>query len=343
MDVYNPIFRITWPGPGAMGISIVLGLFFMSVVVYLLLLFLKMKERERLHAYQLFLFQVKRRGLNDFQIKIINNMAAQMKKADPRSIVTNAELFESVLSNFMEYLKRSREDIDDRRVICRDLLTIYEKLYIKSPRREPLRSMNEVENGQILYVTSQSGNTYLGKVSGRREDSLAIQLFTSLKNLQELKPEQQLEIFIVRVKDGEYRINTLSAGLEENRLLVSFSEDFVKEKEYRHPYISVVLPAVIVQAKRSEGEDIVEYDVEFEGTIYRINEFECELRTETEMPFEGIYTLMFELSDYSFRVASNVISSRTVEREKVYYVSLRFRDMSRPAMAVLSNFVMEHL
>ncbi|HRX46624.1 MAG TPA: hypothetical protein P5120_03820 [Spirochaetota bacterium] len=339
MDVYNPIFNISWPGPGVLGISIVLFMLFMGIAVYLLLLYLRMKERERLHNYQLFLFQVKRKGLNNFQIKILNSMAEQMNKANPTRIVANAALFESMLSNFMIYLKKSREDIDDRKVICRDLLTIYEKLYVKGRYREPMDSMSAIENGQILYVASDSGNIYIGKVSGRGKDVLAIQLFTPLRDLRGFEAGQNLEIFIVRVNDAEYKISTKCAGFEENRLLVAISGDLVREKEQRHPYVSVVIPVVITQGIASGLED----DEQFDGTIYRINEFECELRTETQMPFEREYTMVFEISDYSFRVVGKVITSRTVELEKVYYVTLKFRDMSRPAMAVLSNFIMEHL
>jgi hypothetical protein len=102
MDVYNPIFKITWPGPGALGISIVLFMIFIGIAVYMLLLYLRMKERERLHNNQLFLFQVKRRGLNNFQIKILNSLAEQMNKINPTRIVANEALFESLLSNFME-------------------------------------------------------------------------------------------------------------------------------------------------------------------------------------------------------------------------------------------------
>lgn len=339
MDVYNPIFKITWPGPGVLGISIVLFMLFMAIAVYLLLLYLRMKERERMHNYQLFLFQVKRKGLNNFQIKILNSMADQMNKADPTRIVANAALFESMLSNFMEYLQRSREDIDDRKVICRDLLTIYEKLYVKAAYREPLESMTGIENGQILYISTDSGKLHLGKVSGRGKDVLAIQLFTSLKNFKNFKSGEQLEIFIVRINDAEYRIRTNLSGIEENRLLVAMSDDLVKEKEYRHPYISVVIPVVITKGVAEGLED----EEQFDGTIYRLNEYECEIRTETQMPFEAEHTMFFEISDYSIRVVGRVIGSRTVEHEKVYYVTMKFRDMSKPAAAVLSNFIMEHL
>ncbi len=339
MDVYNPIFKISWPGPGVLGISIVLFMLFMGIAVYLLLLYLRMKERERLHNYQLFLFQVKRKGLNNFQIKILNSMAEQMNKADPTRIVANAALFESMLSNFMEYLLKSREDIDDRKVICRDLLTIYEKLYVRAAYREPLESMSGIEDGQILYVASGTGKIYIGKVSGRGKEVLALHLFTQARNLKDFKTGDQVEIFIMRVNDAEYKISTKCAGLEDNRILVAVSANIVRDKEQRHPYVSVVIPAVITQGIASGLED----EEQFEGTIYRINEFECELRTETQMPFEREYTIVFEISDYAFRAVGKVIASRTVEQEKVYYVTLKFRDMSRPAMAVLSNFIMEHL
>jgi len=338
MDVYNPIFKITWPGPGVLGISIVLIMLFMALTVYLFLIYLRTKERERLHNYQLFLFQVKRKGLNNFQIKILNNMADQIK-TNPTRIVANAALFESMLSNFMEYLQKSREDIDDRKVICRDLLTIYEKLYVRAAYREPLESISGIDNGQILYVATGSGQIYLGKVSGRGKEVLALQLFTPLRVLKDFETDQQIEIFIVRVNDADYKILTKIAGIEDNRLLVAMSGEIVRDKEYRHPYVTVVIPVILIRGIASGDED----EEQFDGTIYRLNEFECEIRTETQMPFDTEYTIVFEVSDYSIRVVARVIGSRTVEHEKVYYVTMKFRDMSKPAAAVLSNFIMEHL
>ncbi len=126
-------------------------------------------------------------------------------------------------------LAEKQEDIDDRKVICRDLLTIYEKLYVRAAYREPLESMSGIEDGQILYVASDSGKLYIGKVNGRGKEFLAVQLFTALKNLKDFETGRQLEIFIVRVNDADYKIRTKSAGIEENRLLVFISEDFVRE------------------------------------------------------------------------------------------------------------------
>lgn len=337
--VYNPIFRITWPGPGTTGIIIVLSMLFVVLVVYLLVAYLKIRERERLHNYQLFLFQVKRKGLSSFQIKILNNMASYMKLSNPTAITVNSSLFESMLFDFVEYLQKSRENEEERMDICRDLLVIYEKLYVRPAYREPLSSMSEVEDGQILYVTAAPGKTYIGKVSGRGKNFLALQLFTPVKNIKEFEGEQELGIFIVRVNDAEYRIKTKSAGVEGNRVLAVFSDDIVREKAYRHPYINVVVPVVIIQPWNSETEE----ELEFDGTIYRLNEFECELRTEVPMSYEREYTLVFEMSDYSFRVMARVISSRTVEHEKVYYLTMKFREMSKPAIAVLSNYISDHL
>ncbi len=339
MDVYNPIFGITWPGPGVMGISIVLFMIFLGLMVYLLLLYLRMKERDRLHNYQLFLFQVKRKGLSNFQIKILNNMASYMKLSNPTNMASNAVLFESMLSNFAEYLQKSRESSEERRDICHDLLMIYQKLYEQRTYGAPLLSMSEIEDGQILYLATEPDNAYIGKVCGRGKNFIAIHLFTALKNLKDFDSEQKLAIYIIRLNDAEYRINTKSVGVENNNLLVALSDDLVREKEFRHPYINVVIPAIIIQEGWSEtGEEI-----QFDGTIYRLNEFECELRTETEMHFEKDFVLCFEISDYSFRAVSNVISSRKVDHDKVYYVALKFKNMSKPAMAVISTFVMDHL
>ena len=155
MDVYNPIFGITWPGPGVFGIAIVLSMLLLGLIVYIILLYLKAKEKEKAHNYQLFLFQVKRKGLNNFQIKILNNMAAYLKLKSPTTLIKDANLFESILSGFSDYLKRNSLNIEENESICKELIVIYEKLYIPKMQYQTLYSMKDIEDGIISHRSAR--------------------------------------------------------------------------------------------------------------------------------------------------------------------------------------------
>ena len=124
MDVYNPILNIRWPLPGVFGISVVLALAFAVIVIYLVLYYFRIKEQKRIHNYQLFLFQVKRKGLSNFQIKILRNMSAYMKLANPKDLVARAAVFESAMADFVEYIKTQPDEMEHLKEIISDLAVI---------------------------------------------------------------------------------------------------------------------------------------------------------------------------------------------------------------------------
>ena len=133
MEVYNPIVNISWPLPGVFGITLLLGMIFATVVIYLVIYYFRLKEQTRIQNYQLFLFQVKRKGLSNFQIKILRNMSAYLKLANPRDLVSNAALFESSLADFTGYIKSQNEERENITDIIRDIAVIHKKIFSKTP------------------------------------------------------------------------------------------------------------------------------------------------------------------------------------------------------------------
>ncbi len=335
MDVYNPIFGITWPGPGVFGIAIVLSMLLLGLIVYIILLYLKAKEKEKAHNYQLFLFQVKRKGLNNFQIKILNNMAAYLKLKSPTTLIKDANLFESILSGFSDYLKRNSLNIEENESICKELIIIHEKLYRQKAQYQSLQSMEEIEDGQLIHIEGPEENSYIGKISGRGKNILAVKLISNKKDFKNFKEGMALKITIIRVNDGEYLAETTCKGIEEDNILIAMTDNLKRIREFRHQYISTMIPATIIPERPSE--DVQEEKIE--GTIFRLNEFECEIRTDIVLNYNTKYTIFFEIPDFSFKIVSHLVASRTVENGKIYYSTMKFFEMSKAASSVLKKFI----
>jgi len=339
MNGYNTIFGIKWPAPGVFGISLVLGLLFLALIIYLTYKYFEVKEQTRIHNYQLFLFQAKRKGLNNFQFKILKNMASYLKLAHPKDLVSNPVLFESTLTDFIEYLKKQTEAEEHLREIFRDLVMIYEKLYIAGVHRKTLESMADIEDGEILYFTTKSGEVYLGKVSGRGSDFIALQLFTQAKNLKNFENETPLSLHLLRINDAEYLIRTATAGVDVNALKIRFSDDLTREREFRHPYINVVIPATVT----IDAHDAAKEPVTIEATILKLNENECVIRIPAPLEYNREYPVSFEISKYKFNINSRIISSKTVETENVYYLTFKFLEMTDPGKLILTRYISESL
>ncbi len=338
MQPVNP-FGVVWPVAGGWEVAAVLVLLIIALAIFAAVRHLKAKEQQRINNNQLFLFQVKRKGLSNFQIKILNNMVSYLRLSNPTELMADSSLFESSLSGFLDILPDCREDREGLDSICRDMVMMYEKLYVPVANRKSLGTMNDIEKDQILYFTTESGKTCLGKVTGRSAETITIKLFSNIKKTGELAEEQPVNLYIVRINDAEYSAKTVIKKTENGSVQLAVTDQFVMEREFRHPFINVIIPAAIVKKRRSE----LETDEEIEGTIFRLNEYECVARVADSLPYDRSYGITFELMDYKFNAAAKIISSRTVEAEKVYYYTMKFEMLTEPAKVILRRFISDHL
>jgi hypothetical protein len=339
MENQGAFYPFVWPTPDAFGIGLVIGLFAMAALIYIIYKYNESKEQKRIHNYQLFLFQAKRKGLNNFQFKILKNMASYLKLSNPKELVSNSGLFEATLPDFIEYLKKQTEGEENLVGIFRDLTTIYERLYITGSIKKPLESMADIEAGEILYFTTENGGVYLGKASGRGSNFIALKLFTPAKNLRIFENETAVSLHALRINDAEYLINTVTMGIDGNIIKVKFSDDLTREREYRHPYINVVIPGVVTVVSLT-GEAEPE---QIECSILKINEYECVLRISVPLEYGREYPISFELSKFKFNINSRIVSSKTVETESVYYLTFKFLDMTDPGKVILTRYIAESM
>lgn len=337
MDGYSTIFGVKWPKPGTAEIIAVIALVLFAIVVYMAYKYYQIKEQNRIHNYQLFLFRAKRKGLNNFQFKILKNMASYLKLSDPKVLVTNSVLFESILSDFVEYLKKQTEGEENIAAIFRDLAIIYERLYFTGLPKKIFESMDEIENGEIVSFTTEQGEVYLAKVAGRGAGFIALNLITSGGDLKSFENETAIEMRLLRLNDAEYLIKTVTAGIDLNSLRVRMSDEITREREFRHPYINAVIPATVTIASLT-GESEPE---KLECTILQLNENECVVRISSRLDYGREYPVAFEIDKYKFNINSRIVSSKTVDTESVYYLTFRFLDMTEPGKVILTKYISE--
>jgi len=338
MRPVNP-FGVYWPSAGRFEIAGVLLLLLAALGIYLVIRYFKLKEQRRINNNQMFLFQVKRKGLSNFQIKLLNNMASYLRLANPTTIVTSSRLFENSLEGFCQSLPFKSEERENLEAMCRDLALMYEKLYVTTTNRKGLAGMNELENGQILFFSTESGQVCLGKVTGRSEGSVTVSLFGGVAGLTFPEEGLPVTLYIMRVNDAEYSARTTIRKAENRDVEIALTEDFTMDREYRHPYVNVIIPVTLMRNRRNELEE----EEELPGTIFRINEYECVVRMSHTLSFERTYGLLFEIMEYKFNVNTSIISSRTVDSEKVYYFTMKFENMSEAGRGILKRFISDHM
>ncbi len=339
MESSSLFYGVQWPTPGTFGIVAVLSILLFVFIYYMVYKYFEAKEQARIHNYQHFLFLAKNKGLNNFQFKILKNMASYLKLKQPKDLVANSALFESTLTDFIEFLKKQTEGEENLRGIFLDLTIIYERLYISDSLKKTLESMTDIKEGEILYLTTESGDVYLGKALGRGSDFIELKIFTQPRNLKNFDNETLLSLHVLRINDAEYLIKTSTMGIDGDILKVKFSDDIIREREFRHPYVNADIPAVITIISPTgvaEPERI-------ECTILKLNEFETVIRIPVPLEYNREYPLSFEISKYKFNINSRIVSSKTVETDSVYYLTLKFLDMTDPGKVILTRYISESL
>ena len=332
---------IKWHTADRSDFIITVCLLLLIIIFFCIYKYYKTKERTRIKNQNLFLRQIKQKDLNDNQLKLIKKMVSYLQLKNPMDIISNVNLFESNLTDFIKYLEDEAENNVGIEVnfeeIFRDLIIILDKLFGSKQLKIKiaLESMSKIEIGEIVYLKTEYDDIILGKIAAKREDHLGLKLFIPQADLKFFEDETKISIHLIKPDDGEYLIHTVTMGTESHMLLVKISDNFSKIMEFSHPYIDVMIPAHIAIYSQVGKVDSVEC------VIFKINEDECVLRMDTGFDYEREYRISFVLDDFMYNVFSRIISIKAIEKERVYYSTFRFMDMTEFGKKNLIKYISE--
>lgn len=333
------VWGVEWPIATPIEVVFVIVVVLLILFIFVGIRYYERLKNERIHDTQLFLFRLRRKGFSNFQIKIINNMVEILRLSNPLDFLKNAEHFDSAAGKFLEFLKGKNESEESLLSICNEITLIHDRLYYPSPYRKPLSGINDLETGQILYFSTEFRYVYIGKVMGKTGTKISIKIYEPKKKLQPLSSGIRINVYMIRIGDAEYRFTTHTSLLEKNILTIDMPEDYVKEKEFRHPYIDIILPCTL-RADETETDKTTEM---INGSIFKLNEYEAVVRVQKQLNYRKKYWLDFEIYNYKTGILTRILSNRTVEKENILYYTLKFDELSDPAKQVLTKFVKEHL
>ncbi len=369
MDIQT-IFGITWRKASIEDVALTVFIFAVPVVILVVITVVKKIRYRRIHDSQLFLFKLKRLGLSNFQIKIINNVIGILSFSNPNRLLENPEFFEEAVARFLDHVRESGEDGDSQSMMCRDITVIYDKLYFNMLFKSPLKGVRDLDENQLVYCMPAPGRVLLGKIVSWNGHNLYMKVFGGQSRLAGLGLNRPVPFHIFRMGDAEYEFTSMITGKEGPLLLVEIPRELTRKDESRHPYVEVILPALLSTASTDfsvegesageapteedrggpdEGEEAEESDrietVEerFPCTIYKINNYEAVLRIHIRLDFNHRYYLDFTVLDFNLRILARVITTKTVEEGDASYYTVKFDSMSESANNVLKKYVYEHL
>ena len=319
-------------------IMVVIMLLLIPIILLIIIKLYKRYKNIKIHDAQLFLFKLKRLGLSNFQIKIVNNLIGILRLTNPNTLLTKPESFESVIGRFLVHVRASGEDEESLAMICRDITIIYDKLYHPAQIKKPLKSIQDIDENQLISFTVGASKVFLGKIIFRNSESMHFKIFG---NIAELKPgpnEKIVRFRLFRPGDAEYTFETGIMGREGNNLILSIPDDIKRGEETRHPYIDVIIQAQLIRIGPLEDDE-----EKISCTIYKLNNYEAVLRTGIKLDHNSRYTMEFTVLDFTIKVVSKILTEKTVEESGLFYYTLKFEEISDSANHVLNTYMHEHL
>ena len=159
MDIQT-VLGITWYKASAEDVLLVLGLLMVPIAFIIIAKLLQRLKYKRVHEEQLFLFRLKRLGLSNFQIKIINNLLEILEFSNPNQLFDDPEYFESAIGKFLTHARTTNESEESQLMMCRDITSIYDKLYYNTIAKKPLKSITDVDREQLIYFSPVPGRAF---------------------------------------------------------------------------------------------------------------------------------------------------------------------------------------
>ena len=263
-------------------------------------------------------------------------MVEILRLANPNLIFEKKDLFEKAVTRFLTFLKNKDEKEETLSAICKDITITYEKLYNPVTYKKPLEHIEDIENDQLLYFVTNFENVYLGKIISKNKKGITVQLFRTKKGLYIPSDDNIVNVYIWRVGDAEYEFSTKILESDGNMILIERPLEFKREKEFRHPYMDVIVPAIARKLSDEKPEEI-------KATLFKLNDYEAIIRTNNTLDYKHQYELEFKIMDFQFVISSKIVANRTIEEQNIFYYTLRYQQMTEAAMSVLKRYIYEHL
>jgi hypothetical protein len=286
----------------------------------------------------------------------------------PKQLLEKPEFFERAIGRFLTHTRESDETEDTQYIICRDITTIYDKLYFNKRSKKPLKGIQDVDEDQLVYFSPVTDKVFIGKIISRDDANLFVNIFGSAGDLAAVPDKKPVIFHIFRVGDAEYEFSSPIDSWDGATLKVKIPDKVVMREEARHPYIDVIIPALIVQEeaphKEKETETVKEIaennkseekmpdeqamivedmKEEMPCTVYKINDYEAVLRLSQKLDYKLRYILEFKAMDFNIKIITRIIATKTVEEEGAFFYTVKFDEMTDSANNVLKKYVYEHL
>jgi len=307
-----------------------------AYVIYRIIKYMDFLEKQKQHyVQQLILFKAKEKGLSNYQIKVLRGITEILRRDEAIRIMGEPLLFEKYIKDFIQYIKQIKTGNETLETICRDIITIYEKIYHGNDIRRPLPSPSEIEKNTVMAINSEKGDWFICKLRTASVDSLILYIInTPSEKIIHFVPGENVNAIFFRGGDAEYRFSTEIINHEGSLLKLKLPEKLERGEPVPHPLVNVNLTCEISKpGAPGEEREILQAD------IFRLNETEAVVRLESILKHGTGNEISFQISDFTVHSEVQVISEKQISKHGTYYYNLKFVNISDAAKKVIYNFL----
>lgn len=318
---------------------------FFAIAIYILYRILRSQEEKQNQSQaqgkQLLLFKAKQLALSNYQFKILQGMTDLLKLDPPAQILDDPTLFERSILRFLSYAGKMGENRESIESICKDIIITYEKIYHPVGIRKPLSHIREIEVNTLIAITSPSGKFTVAKIKNVSKNTITITPFALRSEFENFVPGADLRIIFWRAGDAEYEFNSIVISIQTSVIEIDIPSEFSRGTSVPHPLVDLIIPCRIfpkpVIATQKDAFTPVDVD------IFKINEYEAVIRSKNKFDHGIAYFIEFIISDFTIKTEISILRERYIADRKIYYINIKFIDLSEAARSVIYEYINEQL
>ncbi len=332
------VWGVKWFVAGTRELVILLIALLMITIILLVIQFYLQKSKTLSHEFQYVLFHSKNRGLTNFQYKIVRGMAEMLKLKHPMQMIESPEIFEKAIASFILFLSK-KQDTDNKSMIkiFKAIVITYDKLFSETGYKRPLKSIEELSDGHLIYFFTKTESAFIGKLVRIEDSFLKLDLFRKPHDLADLSDDDEVTCFIWRAGDAEYTFTTNVTEIIKNSVSLALPINFNRGNEVRLPFVNVILKGYLKLKNEFDEPETVEV------TVFKLAEHEVVVRSSGNHIDDNRCEIFFTLENFAITAPARIIAEKTVSENDVSYYTLKFMELSKPAEKVIRNYIYEHI
>ncbi len=227
----NTLIGVKWPEPTWLQIKVLLVIIFLIIVVFAVIRLVQILQQKKQFSVQSFLFHARQKGLNTFELKVVQEMAHLSGEAQLQEFLRSEELFVQGVARLLHFGNRNQSKLElaftgkTLVMIAEAAAIAHEKLFQGQIFNSPLQNIEDLPRNALAVIFPAQGNpVYAGYITGAESGNLQLSAVLRSRSQIDLLVGTAITIRVWRRGDKKYEFLGNLLQVRENSVAIQIAE-----------------------------------------------------------------------------------------------------------------------